>query len=124
MEFAATTMDAIADRRVSSLTAIVRAELERLIVSGDLPAGQRLNEQQLAARFGVSRGPVREALRSLEHAGLVTSVVNLGMFVRQVGVAEASEIYDIARRRVRLRLLQAGGNRNGPAETRSAGAGR
>lgn len=86
---------AIAVRRNGSLTAIVRKELERMIVGGDLKAGERLNEQRLATQLGVSRGPVREALRALEQDGLVTAVVNLGVFVRQVGIDEAVEMYDM-----------------------------
>jgi DNA-binding GntR family transcriptional regulator len=86
---------AVAKRRAGSLTAIVQAEIERMIISGGLAAGQRLNEQQLAAQLGVSRGPVREALRALERAGLVSGVANLGMFVRNVGIEEAVELYEM-----------------------------
>ena len=86
---------AIAVRRTESLTAIVRRELERLILSGELAAGERINEQALAARLGVSRGPIREAARALERAGLVTAIVNHGVFVREISVEEAKEIYDV-----------------------------
>lgn len=95
MKVASDAIGAVASRRSSSLTSIVQTELERMIVAGELEAGQRLNEQQLASQLGVSRGPVREALRSLERAGLVTGVANLGMFVRQVGVEEALELYEM-----------------------------
>ncbi|MEQ9327879.1 MAG: FCD domain-containing protein [Rhodospirillales bacterium] len=87
--------DAIALRRSESLTAIVQKELERMIVSGELRAGERLNELALAQRFGVSRGPVREAMRALEHAQLVATRINKGFFVREVSEEETSEIYDI-----------------------------
>jgi DNA-binding GntR family transcriptional regulator len=86
---------AIELRRTQSLTAIVAKELERLILSGELKAGERLNEQAIATRLGVSRGPVREATRALERAGLVTVIANQGVFVRQVGFEEAIEIYDV-----------------------------
>lgn len=86
---------AIESRRTQSLTAIVSRELERMILSGELRAGERLNEQALATRLGVSRGPVREATRALERAGLLTVVVNQGVFVRQIGFDEAIEIYDV-----------------------------
>lgn len=95
MEIAPEAVGAIANRRSSSLTVIVQREVERMIVSGDLEAGERINEQHLATRLGVSRGPVREALRALERAGLVQSVVNLGTFVRKVGIDEAAEMYDM-----------------------------
>jgi DNA-binding GntR family transcriptional regulator len=86
---------AIALRRTQSLTAIVREEVERMVLSGELKAGERINEQALATKLGVSRGPIREATRALERAGLLTSVVNQGVFVRQIDEEEAKEIYDV-----------------------------
>lgn len=86
---------AIAQRRTQSLTAIVQKELERMILSGEVKAGERLNEQALAARLGVSRGPIREATRALERAGLLTAIPNHGIFVREISPEEASEIYDV-----------------------------
>jgi len=81
--------------RTRSLSSLVAQEIERMILSGALPAGERLNEQHLAARLGVSRGPVREAVRGLEKAGLVVAVRNQGSFVRQVSGEEALELYDL-----------------------------
>jgi DNA-binding GntR family transcriptional regulator len=81
--------------RTRSLASLVAQEIERLILSGALAAGERLNEQALAARLGVSRGPVREAVRGLERTGLVVAVRNQGSFVRQVSAEEALEIYDL-----------------------------
>jgi phosphonate utilization transcriptional regulator len=78
-----------------SLTQLVHAELEALILSGELAPGDKLTELTLAARLGVSRGPVREAFRLLEEAGLVRTEKNRGVFVRQVALAEALEIYDL-----------------------------
>lgn len=88
-------LDAIALRRARSLTEIVREELERMIVSGELRAGDRLNEQTLAQRFGVSRGPVREAMRALERAQLISTRLNQGFFVRELSFEEAAEVYDV-----------------------------
>jgi len=95
MKIASKTVGAIADHRSNSLALIVQQEVERMIVSGDLAAGARINEQQLATRLGVSRGPVREALRALERTGLVQSVANHGTFVREVGIDEACEMYEM-----------------------------
>jgi DNA-binding GntR family transcriptional regulator len=81
--------------RTRSLSSLVAQEIERLILSGSLAAGERLNEQALAARLGVSRGPVREAVRGLERTGLVVAVRNQGSYVRQIGTAEALEIWDL-----------------------------
>jgi DNA-binding GntR family transcriptional regulator len=88
-------VDAISERRAQSLAALVREEIERRILAGEIGAGERLNELALATRLGVSRGPVREAIRLLERDGLVTSVPNHGAFVRQVSIEEASELYDL-----------------------------
>jgi phosphonate utilization transcriptional regulator len=79
----------------NSLPALVQVEIEQLILRGELAVGQRINESELAARFGTSRGPIREALRALEESRLVRSEKNRGVFVREISVAEADEIYDV-----------------------------
>jgi phosphonate utilization transcriptional regulator len=79
----------------NSLPALVQIEIERLILRGELGIGERINESELAVRFGTSRGPIREALRGLEESRLVRSEKNRGVFVREISVAEADEIYDI-----------------------------
>jgi phosphonate utilization transcriptional regulator len=79
----------------NSLPALVQIEIEQLILRGELAVGQRINESELAARFGTSRGPIREALRGLEESRLVRSEKNRGVFVREISVAEADEIYDV-----------------------------
>jgi DNA-binding GntR family transcriptional regulator len=82
-------------RRGSTLSSLVAQEITRLIVDGTIPKGARLNESELAARFGVSRGPVREALRTIESDGLVVGIANRGVFVRDIDDRAASEIYDL-----------------------------
>jgi phosphonate utilization transcriptional regulator len=79
----------------NSLPALVQVEIEQLILSGELAIGQHVNESDLALRFGTSRGPIREALRALEESRLVRSEKNRGVFVREISVAEADEIYDV-----------------------------
>ena len=78
-----------------SLATLVQRELERRILAGELMPGDKMNEEFIAAQFNVSRGPVREAFRALESAGLVRTEKNRGVFVRQVSVAEADEIYEV-----------------------------
>ncbi|MEP7085284.1 MAG: phosphonate utilization associated transcriptional regulator [Betaproteobacteria bacterium] len=87
--------NAIALLRTHSLATLAHRELERMILAGDLPAGAKLNEAEVAARLGISRGPIREAFRALEESGLVRVEKNRGVFVRQVSMAEADEIYDV-----------------------------
>ena len=81
--------------QTSSLSSVVQGELERMILSGELPPGEKLTEVALAARLGVSRGPLREAFRMLEEAGLVRTEKNRGVFVRNLPVEEAIEIFDL-----------------------------
>ncbi len=78
-----------------SLPGLVQRELERMILAGDLPAGAQLRETEVAAMLGVSRGPVREAFRALEESGLVRLEKNRGVFVRQIGVDEADQIFEL-----------------------------
>jgi len=79
------TISALEFLRTRSLGSLATEEIERLILTGELQAGERLNELALAARLGVSRGPVREAICALEGAGLV----------RRVSAEEAHELYEI-----------------------------
>ncbi|VVS98490.1 FCD domain-containing protein [Rhizobium sp. EC-SD404] len=81
--------------RTSSLTGVLERELEHLILTGELKPGERLNEIQISTRFGTSRGPLREATRSLQAKGLVDIIRNRGVFVRSVSAKEALEIYDV-----------------------------
>lgn len=87
--------ETVARRRQRPLVLEVRDELERMILLGELQGGQRLNEAALADLLGVSRGPVREAARSLEREGLVQAIANDGVYVRSLSVAEALELYDL-----------------------------
>jgi len=78
-----------------SLPTLVQREIERLILEGGLAPGAKLNEAALADQLGVSRGPVREAFRALEESGLVRLEKNRGVYVRQIAVEEADEIYEL-----------------------------
>jgi DNA-binding GntR family transcriptional regulator len=68
----------------SSLVDSVIGRLENDIITGRLPAGARLAEQVLADRLGVSRGPLREALRRLEGRRLIVRTHNLGARVASI----------------------------------------
>jgi len=85
----------IALLQTNSLPALVQRELERMILAGDLAAGAQLREAEVAAMLGVSRGPVREAFRALEESGLVRLEKNRGVFVRQIGIDEADQIFEL-----------------------------
>ncbi|KAF0677021.1 GntR family transcriptional regulator [Profundibacterium mesophilum] len=71
---------------------IVRS-VRDLIVSGAVAPGARLTETQLAAQLGVSRGPLREAIRDLVESGLVVSLPYKGLFVRAFTRRDLEELY-------------------------------
>ena len=85
----------IALLQTSSLTTVVQQEIERAILVGEYEPGSKLIEAALAEKMGVSRGPVREAFRMLEEAGLVRNEKNRGVFVRDIPIEEAVEIFDL-----------------------------
>lgn len=87
--------DAIQLLRQYSLSTLVEREIERQIISGEVTSGSKLNEVDIANLLRVSRGPVREALRSLEQVGLVYNEKNRGVFVRQISIEEADQIYEV-----------------------------
>lgn len=81
--------------RGAGLPQSIVAELKQLIYTGEFKPGERLNEAALALRMGTSRGPIREAVRVLAGLGIVTSVPNKGVFVRQLTLREALELYEL-----------------------------
>ncbi|WP_163576843.1 GntR family transcriptional regulator [Halomonas faecis] len=89
------TAQSLAIRREKSLTTQVAEEIERMITSGSIKPGERINEKHLADRLDVSRGIVREARRGLEHSGLLISIPHKGVFVRRVSPEELEENNDM-----------------------------
>ena len=74
---------------------VVARRLAQAILSGDLPPGTRLREQNLAKSFSVSRTPVREALILLSASGLAHLEPNRGATVLQLTAADVSEVYHL-----------------------------
>lgn len=74
---------------VTSGRSLIAASLREGIVSGALAAGEQLKQEELSEHFGVSPGPIREALRQLESEGLVRHYPNRGAFVTDVSADEA-----------------------------------
>ncbi len=87
--------DSLATPPHKTLAGWAAAQLRDLIVSGQLAAGSRLYEGELATRMGVSRTPVREAIRRLEQAGLVTLHPNRETVVTQFTADDVREIYQL-----------------------------
>jgi DNA-binding GntR family transcriptional regulator len=69
--------------------------LRRAIITGALQPGQRINEAQVARQMRISRGPVREAIRLLEQAGLLVSVPRRGTVVVTLSADDVEEVYTL-----------------------------
>lgn len=80
---------------VPSRTIVVLEAIKHAILAGELTPGQPLVETDIAGRLGVSKTPVREALKTLAGAGLVTMSPYKGAVVRVLGDTEARHIYDL-----------------------------
>ena len=77
------------------LRRLVSDELRRLVITGELPPGTRIVEDRLAARLGVSRNPVREALQALAAEGFVDILPRRGAVVAQGTQEEAEDLFDV-----------------------------
>jgi DNA-binding GntR family transcriptional regulator len=98
-EGAASPADAVAGLPnalgASDLPSQISGILEEAIVSGALEPGQRLRAEALATHYGVSRIPVREALRSLEAAGWVKIKPRYGVYVAERSGEELAALFDV-----------------------------
>jgi len=65
------------------------------IVNGQIPAGARVAEPELADRFGISRTPIREAFRQLESEGFITVIPRKGAIVASLSAKDISDFYDL-----------------------------
>lgn len=78
-----------------SLNDLVRTALRDAILSGRFKPGERLVEDRLARLFGVSRNPVREALKALNSEGIVTIAPRRGATVARLSIDEAEEVIEL-----------------------------
>ena len=81
--------------KAQSLVDVVAERLEAAIISGALEPGSRLSEQALAASLGVSRGPLREAIRRLEGRKLLERIPNIGVRVAELSLKNLHELLQI-----------------------------
>lgn len=82
-------------RRYRTTPNLIADALREAIQCGELDSGQPLPQEEFAARFKVSRLPVREALRQLEAEGLVVVYPNRGAYVAELSPEEVREVYDL-----------------------------
>lgn len=83
------------EAKLDSTADAVAASLRDMIINGELAAGERLVERDLAERFGISRIPMREAIQRLEREGLLDIFRNRGAVVRMLSASDVHEIYDL-----------------------------
>ena len=76
-------------------TEILLSEIENLIVNGSMVPGQRLDEMVLAKKYGVSRTPVREAIRALTAIGLVQNTGRQGSQVAKLSISMLIEMFEL-----------------------------
>jgi DNA-binding GntR family transcriptional regulator len=81
--------------RPTTTAAWILENLRSAILQGSIPAHSLVRQDEIAATYGVSRMPVREAIRSLEAEGLVIARPNRGSFVAPLDPDDAAEIFDI-----------------------------
>jgi DNA-binding GntR family transcriptional regulator len=84
----------------------IAEQLRQAILAGDIAPGEHIRQQEIAARFGVSRLPVREALRILEAEGLTEHETNKGARVCRLDMQELQVVYQIRERLEPLALIQ------------------
>jgi DNA-binding GntR family transcriptional regulator len=73
----------------------IYARIRTEIVEGRIPQGSKLSEPELARRYGISRGPLREAMRRLESSSLVIRRANIGARVISLSADQLLEIYQV-----------------------------
>lgn len=81
--------------RHKTLAGATADELRRRILAGEFPAGTQLRQDALAAEFGMSRIPIREALLQLEAEGLVTILPHRGAIVTELSADEVAELFEL-----------------------------
>ncbi|RXN93060.1 GntR family transcriptional regulator [Achromobacter aloeverae] len=87
-----TSFSAIDFLRTKSLANVVQAEIERMIIDGEFQPNERVNENALSQRLGVSRGPIREACSALAAMGLIEIIPNRGFFIRALSSDESQDL--------------------------------
>ena len=80
---------------VTTIADQVFAEIRKAIVEGGIPQGSKISEPELARRFGISRGPLREAMSRLESSNLIQRRANVGARVITLSYEQLLEIFHV-----------------------------
>ncbi|MBY5993305.1 GntR family transcriptional regulator [Ferrimonas balearica] len=85
----------MSDLKQTTLADRTLTQLQQAIIRGELTPGSKINEQDLAARFGVSRGPLREAMQRLEQRRLVERIPHVGARVVSLTPERLEDLYQV-----------------------------
>src|SRR5689334_5504165 len=80
--------------------------IREAIIKGQFKPGERLKQSDLAEKLGVSRMPIREALRKLETEGLITLVPHKGAIVKTIKLEDIKEVYALRAQLEKMALIQ------------------
>ncbi|NRA83201.1 MAG: GntR family transcriptional regulator [Gammaproteobacteria bacterium] len=84
-----------ATKATTTLADQVLTKIQTAIIKGDLPHGTKINEQELAATYGISRGPLREAISRLESQKLIERIPHVGARVVSLDINELVDLFKV-----------------------------
>lgn len=93
----------------SKLSEHVYSTLKSRILKGGIPSNNKFTEQELSKEFGISRTPVREALRQLAEEGIIDLLFNRGAYLKRITSKDIEEIYDIRKSLESFAITKAAG---------------
>ncbi|NYB75873.1 GntR family transcriptional regulator [Sedimentibacter hydroxybenzoicus DSM 7310] len=81
--------------RRENLNSVVVDYIKEAILSGEYKVGDHINESEVANKLGISRAPIREAIRELENDGILTTLPRKGTYVTEYSLDDIKEVFDI-----------------------------
>jgi len=81
--------------QTSSVTNGIVEYLRSKIITSELAHGQKLNENQLSSQLGISRPPMREAFRILEHEQVIVSIPRKGVYIKKLTIKDCQEVFQM-----------------------------
>ncbi len=88
-------MSVAAQKTNQTLAEQVLTKIQTAIIKGEIPSGSKINEQELAATYGISRGPLREAISRLESQKLIERIPHVGARVVSLDINELIDLYKV-----------------------------
>ncbi|MCH1920852.1 GntR family transcriptional regulator [Shewanella sp. A3A] len=89
------TAESVTSDKNQTLVEQILVRIQESIIKGELRPGSKINEQALAEKYGISRGPTREALQQLERQRLVVRIPHVGARVATLTIEELNDLYEL-----------------------------